>query len=523
MNEQMNRALEPLKRFWGNASKLVKRLIVGGFVALLITALVVSIVLNTKEYVVIFQDLSETETTEIFKALEGTDYDVKVDSEGNFIVLDKQEAKVRMQLAMAGYPKSGLNYSLVEDTSGMLTTDYERKQAENRQLQERIGASIQTLEGVEQAIVTITPGDENVFYLQEKEEPSASVVVHMKEDFLLDETQVSGIINLVSKSVSGLKKENIALTDGKGNELIEDDGKGDNAKVTITNAIENQIKKKVTTVLQGPYDLSQFKVSVTAVVDTDKMIREELTYVPSPDGENSGVISEEGNSSESSTSTEEDGGVPGTSTNSEVSTYPVGGGTGESSSTASSEEIKYLVSHIKEQTEKAGAYIESVSIGISIDKASFQPGEKENIIEVVAFAAGVDQANVSVQNFKFYKEDVESEDTAKEGSISKEMLFIIIGAAAVLLVLIIALVIIISKKKKAKALAELEAQEALEAEEREKALNEAFGKPEEKVEPLIAKLEPVLDARRTEVKDFALSNPEIAAQMIRTWLKNEND
>ncbi len=65
-----------------------------------------------------------------------------------------------------------------------------------------------------------------MFYLQDKEKPTASVIIHMKEGSTLSENQILGIQNLVSKSVSGLLKENIALTDSLGNDLIENSSGG---------------------------------------------------------------------------------------------------------------------------------------------------------------------------------------------------------------------------------------------------------------------------------------------------------
>jgi len=226
-----------------------------------------------------------------------------------------------------------LSYYLIQENSGMLTTDYERKQYMNMQLQERIGASIKTLDGVKDAVVTITVPEDDVFYLQEKEKPTASVILHMKPGSTLTESQILGIQNLVAKSVQGLSKEDIALADNLGNDLIASSTSNNPefSKITVTREIENDIRKKVTAVLLGPYTAQQFKVSVSATVDTDSLVKEELTYIPSPDGNNSGVISEETGKSENSSSSQGDGGVPGTTTNSEVPTYQTGGSTGESS------------------------------------------------------------------------------------------------------------------------------------------------------------------------------------------------
>lgn len=493
---------------------------IGGIIVAVVAALAVSILLNSKDYVVIFDELSQTETSEILAKLQEMGVDVKLDSNGEVMVPADQETSARMQLATAGYPKSGLSYYLIEENSGMLTTDYERKQYMNMQLQERIAASIKTLDGVKDAVVTITVPDEEVFYLQDKEKPSASVIIHMKSGSTLSQNQIAGIKNLVAKSVQGLTKDNIALSDSEGNDLSGNSGdSADYSKLTVTREYETDIKKKVTAVLLGPYDIQQFKVSVSATVDTDQMVTEQTLYSPSPDGTNSGVISEETTGQKTASSTSNDGGVAGTSSNSEVTTYPTGANTGQTSSASTDSSIKYQVSQTKSQLQKNGAKIEKVSIGIAINKASFDPGERESITQLVAYAAGVSPESISVQNFQFYEEEAPTAPTETKG-MNKLILYGGIGAGALVLISIIAL-ILLGRRKKKTAAAQEEAMMAARAATPEDALNAVFGEIQGQPE-VVRPITPVKDARRDEIKEFAKANPEIAAQMIKTWLKSED-
>lgn len=515
MNEQIKKALTPLTQFWSSTSATVKKIVVGVVILTVIVALALSILLNTKEYVVIFDQLSASETTEILAALQGMDVEVKTDAAGSIMVPKEDESTARMALATAGYPKSGLSYYLIEENSGMLTTDYERKQYVNMQLQERIAASIKTLDGVRDAVVTITVPEDEVFYLQEKEKPTASVIIHMDKGSSLKESQVLGIQNLIAKSVAGLTSDNIALSDSLGNDLIGSSARNhpDYTKIDITREIENDIRKKISAVLLGPYKREEFTVSVTADVDTDALITEETTYIPSQQGNNTGVVSEETRSEDSSTSMQGDGGVAGTSSNSEVPVYPTGGTNGQSSSTSSNENIKYQVSQTKSQSQKSGANIESISIGIAIDKSSFEPGERESVTQLVAYAAGVSPESITVQNFRFYKEENQLIPEAPEG-MNKMIIYGGIIGAVLLLVGIIAL-ILMRRNKKAEL---MEPVPTAVPGENEKTLNTMFGEPEPEIKPIT----PVRDARRDEVKEFAKSNPEIAAQMIKSWLRSED-
>jgi len=136
MNEQLSKTLGPFKQFWANTSKGVKSMILIGTIIAVIIALAFSIFLNVKDYVVIFDQLTAAETSEILAQLQQMGADVKVDGKGAVMVLKKEESRIRMALATAGYPKSGLSYYMIEQNSGMLTTDYERQQYVNIQLQE---------------------------------------------------------------------------------------------------------------------------------------------------------------------------------------------------------------------------------------------------------------------------------------------------------------------------------------------------------------------------------------------------
>ncbi len=521
MNEQLKKVLDPIKNFWGGLSRRAKIILIAVVFTVLIMALALTVVLNKTEYVTIYDDLSESEASEILKALSDQDVDVKIVGGDSIQVPADQEARVRMSLATAGYPKSGLSYYLIEENSGMLTTDYERKQYENMQLQERLGAAIETLEGVKQAIVTLAQTEESVFYLTEQTDPTASVVVHMEKNKTLTAEQVEGIRNLVASAVSGLTPANVSMTDGHGNDLTPDDAYGgDTKRAALADEVESAIKKKIEHVLDGIYGEDHYRASVRATIDTDNLVREEMTYYPSDpqnNGNNTGVVNEETHATDGYSSESGDGGVPGTSTNADVTTYPTGDGNSTTTSDSTSDNIKYDVSYVKTLLEKNGAYIQNLSVGVVIDKTGFDPGERENLLELVAGASGVPRESITIQGFKFFEEPAEPETEIQGGLPTVAY----IAIAGVLLLLVIALIasIIIRKKRKAMEEAALAEAEQMEA---EKMLNAQFGEAQEE-EEFHQPLERVEDGLVTEIKEFTVANPEVAAQMIKQWLRADEE
>ena len=242
MPEQIKKVLDNIKEFWGKRSKKMRIIIIAAIVAVLLGSLILTLALNQSEYVPLFSDLTDTETTEIMAALQELGVEVKLEN-GQIMVLSEEEATIRMQLAQEGYPKSGLSYYLIQDNASLLSTDYERQQYKNLQLQERIAASIKTITGVSDAVVTLSIPDENVFYLQETEPTTASVIIHLDQGVTLSEDQILGIQNLIAKSVSGLEKEDIALTDGNGNDLVSaaETMSGASSKIALTREIEQNL------------------------------------------------------------------------------------------------------------------------------------------------------------------------------------------------------------------------------------------------------------------------------------------
>lgn len=526
MKETLKKILDPIKNFWGGLTTKIRIVLIATIVAILVVALVLALILNKSEYVTIYDELSASEVSEILAALNEMDVNVKVQDGDSIMVPADQESQVRMALATAGYPKSGLSYYLIENNSNMLTTDYERKQYETMQLQERLGATIQTLEGVKQAIVTIAQAEESIFYLTEKTDPSASVVVHMKSGYELDETQVEGIRNLVSSAVAGLQPSKVSITDGMGNELIDGGTAGTDSKRTkLAYEVESAIKKKVESIVTKIYGDDHCKVAVTANINTDNRVEETMTYYPSDplgNGNNTGVTYEETHATDQYSSTGTDGGVPATSTNADVVTYPTADGENTTTSDSTSDQIKYDVSYVKTLLEKNGAYIEDLSVSVVIDKPSFDPGERENLTETVAYAAGVPDDSVTVQSFRFFQEEPE-EPIIEEGGLGN-LLYIIIGGALLLIIALVVLVLIMRKKKKAIEEAALEEAEKME---REKLVAESFGEAgeseQEAFRESVSRIEKVENEVVTEIREFTLENPEVAAQMIKTWLRSEEE
>ena len=108
-------------------------------VAIVIAA---SVLLNQKSYTVLYSGMESQDAGEVLSLLEEMDVDAKPQGTDTILVESSQADGVRMQLAAEGYPKSGLNFDIFSNASGLGTTDMEKRVYYQFQLQENLGQVI---------------------------------------------------------------------------------------------------------------------------------------------------------------------------------------------------------------------------------------------------------------------------------------------------------------------------------------------------------------------------------------------
>ncbi len=531
-----------LKAIWTKIKEAIKklntkakRLIIAGIVLLLIGSAGLAFYLNSRPYVVLFQEVNETEATQIVTVLNDAGVNYKYRAGGTILVPEGQADRLRAQLVMAGYPKSGFSYDTYTNNISMMTTDADRKNYEKFYLQDRIAATIREFDGVKDVNVNIVFPEEQKYVIGNKPsiEASAAVRVTMKDGTSPTVAQVEGIQRLVETSVSQIKFENIRVIDGNGNDVTISDTSGDRSlsaqlKMDVERAIENNIKNKVLDVLKPVYGEENVKVSVKATVDIDKRIREIINYSAPPNEEDKVGIP--GNVSIDQELQRPDGeavgGIPGTETNAEIPIYGVRDleTTGTENYIRNQQDINYLVDQIKEQVQMDTGNLEDLSVSVVINGTDFGDFSRNALRDIIARAAGISDldknAKIALESATFFMDTTQVSDTT--GQFSRWILIGIIAAAILILLLILLVFLLRRRKEKAKsaALAEVQLTEtvvvppadAVKESEDDKASKELLRIQNEKSMEL-----------KENIRKFAEDNPEISAQLIKSWLRGGED
>lgn len=515
---------DKIKDTFGKIPEGVRKWLLIGTVALVLGAVGIALLLNHKEYSVLYSEVTQEDAAAIGQKLQemGAEYQLK--SNGDIVVLKEQEDQLRAALAYEGYPKSGFSYDVFINNTGGMTTDSDANTYKLYELQNRLGATISLFEGVKDAKVTIALGEKQKYVLQSEEDnnqASASVVVQMKTGKALSPKSASGIQNLVAHSVAGLDAANVSVFDENGIELsAEEEGLQNENASALTKEIENEITAKVANLLAPVYGSDNVRVSVKASVNMERLIRESITYT-TPDKidaqDKQGIVSKEKTESEQGQQNGAEGGVAGAETNADVSNYNTVNGGGDESYSAAASEKEYLVNQTKEQGEVNPGVLDDLSISavINSDAAGGTEINQDQLKALIGNAAGMkpeEQSSKITVLFAPFAKDVITPQSSFDRFVDEieENWYLLAIGCAVFFLLIVVFMLLSARRKKRKKLKEEKKKQKLQ--------QSAVEKPVE-VNPEIANIknEEAMNMRQN-VREFTEQNPEIAAQLLKEWL-----
>ena len=522
--------IEKVKPYWEKIKtsfgKIPKKMLMIGAVVLVLAAAVLTYALNNKPYDVLFTELNTEEASAIMAYLDQqgmTDY--RLENNNTIMVPKDQKNKLTAQLIMNGYPKSGFAYSAYYDHVNALSTESERDRAFLIGVQDWMGAVIRCLDGVSDARVGINPGEDRSYVLDSGNmvDASATVMVTMKGGQTLSKQQANAIRNLVAHGVRGLKIESVAITDSMGNvysgsmDGSEATNEASQLKLALEEEYNNRVRTAVMQNLIPFFGEDNVRVSVNTTVDVNRSI-ENATNVYLPEWANDGSTGGQGiigskvwDDSITRGGDEAANGVPGTSSNADLPTYIEGitpDGTEQQISTSG--QIDYDNPRSETQTERVAGYISDCMVSVSINSTTAGTVDVDTIRAHVARAAGISdemsESKISVLPMPFYAPDA---PVPEVNGKPIPMWAIYAAAGGLLLFLILLIVILVLRKRRRKR--------AMESQIPVQQIMVPAAEPVG-ADVMTMQSEKSMELRK-DVRKFADDNPEIAAQMVKSWLR----
>jgi flagellar M-ring protein FliF len=364
-------------------------------------------------------------------------------------------------------------------------------------------------------------------YTQEKKDPTASVVLKLKPGRKPTADQIKGISHLVSGSVEGLKPENLTIVDSSGkilNIATSPDATGlqaSAAQIDIQRQVETTLERAILLMLERVLGPNKAAVKVTASLDFDKVETNAETF--SPKGTTPQIRSERKLTDSQSSQGATPGGVPGTDAN--VPGYQAVQGNAQSSRQMTDTTINYEISKTVDKIVRAPGSIKNLAVAVVLDQQDpVASAQAETIQQIVATAAAIDTNRgdrVTVSALPFDRTAAENEQAALDAAAQRDQLLAYLRLGALVVVPLLVIIGLLIAVRMGRRPLPRELAPALpgpgvmpdgspgrpvvtDVMETDKLLREA-----EKKDPTFE-----------QVEFLARNNPNIVAQLMRTWLQD---
>ena len=545
--------------FFNKLNKQQRYIIIGSIVAVvaIIAFLVVFNSTSSKpkeNFAILFENLKPQDAALIVQYLDKKNIPYVIPQDGVIEVPKEQVAKLRLDIAAQGLPKSSTVGFELFDKNSFGATDFEEKIRYLRALEGELERTIEAIDAVESAKVNIAIPKESVF-VSKQNPPTASVLIKLKPNMVLTPKQIQGIKYLVASAVPNLKPENVKIVGQYGNPLGENDELTQSNELLKTEMIykkkfETALENKIVSIL-APIVGGKDKVVAKVNVDFDfsRVNMKSTIYDPN------NVVRSEQSIEESRISTKpkkEVGGVPGAVSN----IGPVQGLKNSNvidkynkSETTTNYEVSTTIKDVKAPLAK----IKRITAAVVVDghykkdkdgKIKYIPLSKielANIENLVKNTIGFNPQrgdSVSVTSFQFAS-NAKSKELSKS-EIIMERVFMYLGPfMPIIKYLILAIVLFIFYKKVIVPFSQKMLEVKLEEEEpikKEVEINEEeIESTYDKIKELKEKVEQQLgisgDINEEELKYEVLlervtkiveENPEQVAKVLENLIKEEH-
>lgn len=561
--EKLKGYLDKVKTALGKVSKKIWILLA----AIVVVAVVAVILLyNNRPYAVLIEGANSEETNTVLSWLgeQGiTDY--RMEGTGTILVPQAQAPGLKARLLQEQYSQNNSSFSGYFERVSALSTQYDRRVAAQAALTEEIEQTIRQFPGVHSVSVNINFGEDRGYVLDTNNvvNASAAVTLVMEKNQMLDEGQIAAIRNYIAHSVPGLEPENVSIGDTLGRNYNALNGVGNSSsdsalKLQVEQEIANRIITQVHNVFQ---DMGEDNVRVAANVTVElgnKTINTHEVTLPEGSENGRGILGSEFWAYEFTTPDGyATGGIVGTTTNADLPTNVEPGDAQAELEGILKEEGNRIYDNTTTDTEMIVhcATVTDVTVAVTINSNAFEGGytldeaqvrshaaSASGIIPVVTEEMTADeylQTRISVLSYPFPVETPPDEPTPPDGFFGiPYWVFIAAGAGLLLFAIVLTVILLLRRKKRKKLEAEQKAVEELLA----TAMPGTTVEIGEDGQPVIVPApqvdengEPVSGANvmdlhtersmelRQSIREFVDENMEVAALLIKSWLKEDGD
>lgn len=314
---------------------------------------------------------------------------------GQVLVPEAQLGKVRMLLAAKGVTaKLPAGLDLMDRNDPLGVSQFVQDVRFRRGLEGELAQSIMTLDAVDHARVHLSIAKSSSFVASDGEKSSASVVLAMKPGRTLSAEQIAAMVNLVAGSVASLSPQRVSLVDQAGNLLSSrvdlTDGFDAQGGNDAARRFTDEARKNVHDLLAPVLGEDNFKLSVTAAVDNDRVEETHEKYGDAPKVTNEALRNEQDQNRMAL-------GVPGSLSNRPVAVAAAASGVEGAAGQKSATSRQYAYDRSITQIKRSRGRLHKLSVAVVLNTAAapkpetgWTPAEIANIDRLLRNGLGVD-------------------------------------------------------------------------------------------------------------------------------------
>jgi len=265
-----------------------RRLAALGVVALVTLATLAAITLTTgnAHMALLYADLDPREAGQITAELERQHIAYRLDPSGSEImVADEEVSHARLLLARNGLPSGGtIGYEIFDRGDSLTANQFQQAINQTRAMEGELARTIRMISGVRAARVHLVLPRREPF-ARDQQEAQASVMLTMAGAGRLDHEGVQAILTLIAAAVPGLRPQNIAVIDSRGNLLARaGEPVGDTGAATgeddLRRATEVRIARAVEEMLESSLGPGRVRAQASIEMDFDQVHETQERYDP---------------------------------------------------------------------------------------------------------------------------------------------------------------------------------------------------------------------------------------------------
>ncbi len=315
----------------------------------------------------LYADLELREAGQVVDQLDRAHIPHQTDAGGSRILVPgDQVARARLLLAKEGLPSGGsIGYEIFDRGDALTATGFQQNINQTRAMEGELARTIRSLQGVRAARVHLVLARREPF-ARDKQEAQASVVLTMSGAARLDSEGTQAVLNLIAAAVPGLRPQNIAIVDSRGN-LLARAGQPTGPTATaqsadeLKRAGELRLARAVEEMLERSVGPGRVRAEATIDLDFDQVHETQEKY--DPDGQ---VVRSQQSNTNSSKTTEAatNTSVANNLPNADAGTNPSGAQEQRQEETTNYEISKTVRTLVREQPQ-----LKRISLAVMVDGA----------------------------------------------------------------------------------------------------------------------------------------------------------